>query len=168
VAERSRSHTPITNSERYAEVTYAAAEHFNKGDFTGAVERLSEMARVNPNNIKVHEVLAHAYLKTNQVDLAEEEMKVVRKLAAELYPELKFSDAKTFDDLVAETESSKELAPRYRALLESEDINEMVKNMDVASQLSVKLMAKGEYEKAEQVITRYQERLTALREKQAT
>lgn len=156
MSERSSSRTPITNAERYAEVTYAAAEHFNKGDYSGAVLRLGEMARVNPKNIKVHEVLAQAYLKTNQVDLAEEEMKIVRKLAAELYPDLKFSDTKTFEDLVAETESSKELAPRYRALLKSEDIHEMVKNMDVASQLSVKLMAKGEYEKAEQVITRYQ------------
>ena len=70
-AQRSRS--AITNVERYAETTYTAAELYNRGDYSAAVERLEDMARVNPNNIKVHEVLADAYLQSGRVELAEHE-----------------------------------------------------------------------------------------------
>jgi hypothetical protein len=41
----------------------------------------------------------------------------------------------------------------------------MLRDIDVASQLSVKLMAAQEYRKAEQVVARYAERLDALRKR---
>jgi tetratricopeptide (TPR) repeat protein len=151
--------------ESYTEATYAAAERFNRGDYQGAIARLNEMARVNPDNIKVHEVLADAYLRTGQIDLASAEMDAIRDIAARLYPHLKLDGHKTFEELAAEADASEDLESRYQKLLDSGSVAEMLREIEVASQLSVKLMAAQEYRKAEQVVARYAERLDALRKR---
>ncbi|MFW6232305.1 MAG: tetratricopeptide repeat protein [Spirochaetota bacterium] len=154
----------ITSAERYEEVTYAAADLFNHHNYDEAIAHLEEMARVNPRNIKVHEVLANAYLRSGKVDLAERELATIREIAARRYPHLKVNVDRTFDDLAAEASASPELATRYRELLKSDDSTELLHNTDAASHLSVLLMNAGRYEDAETVLTRYVQRLQSLRE----
>lgn len=158
----------ITSAERYEEVTYAAADLYNHHNYGEAIAHLEEMARVNPRNIKVHEVLANAYLRNGKVDLAERELVVIRRIAADRYPHLKVRLDRTFDDLAAEASSSPELATRYRELLKSDDQTELLQNTDAASHLSVLLMQAGRYADAEAVLTRYVERLRILREAEET
>lgn len=154
----------IASLESYTDVTYEAVDLFNRGDYEGAVERLREMARVNPDNIKVHEVLADAYLKTGRIDRAAEEVAVVRRLAARLHPDLAPDEGRTFEGIAAEADAAEGLESRYVDLLGCESVSEMLANSGVASHLSVKLMAAGEYVAAERILLRYGERLAALRD----
>lgn len=154
----------ITDAYLYEEVTYAAAELYNRGDYEAAIERLEEMKRVNPNNIKVHEVLADAYLRGGRVDLADREMSTIRELASRLYPHISVGPQRSFEELAAQAAGSGELESRYVQLLKAGSAEELARNTDVAAQLSVKLMARDEYAKAEKVLARYSERLVVLRE----
>ncbi|MFW5689057.1 MAG: tetratricopeptide repeat protein [Spirochaetota bacterium] len=157
------SGTTISNAQRYTEATYEAVELYNRGDFAGAIERLREMARVNPDNIKVHEVLSYAYLRAGEVERAERELELIREIAGRLNPDLEFPERLSFEDLAAETELADDLEARYRELLRSASAGDMVRNSGIASRLSIKLMARGSYEEAEQVLVRYSDRLRQLR-----
>ena len=152
----------IHSAESYTAATYAAVEMFNQGDFRGAISRLREMARVNPENIKVHEVLADAYLKVGKIDLAEQEILRIREIASRVYPGLANRPTRTFEELVANAHEANELESRYQRLLGSDSVHELLRNSGVASQLSLKLMAAGEYENAEKVVTEYRERLASV------
>ena len=162
-SDASREHT-IESLERYTDVTYEAVELFNEGDYDGAIGRLRKMARVNPDNIKVHEVLADGYLRLGLVDLAADEMATIRRIAARLYPDLALDAGRTFDELAAEAIASDELESRVAELFRSRDAAEMARHTGVVSQLGVKLMAAGNYVAAERVLQQYSERLAALRE----
>lgn len=154
----------ISSVESYEQVTYAAVDLYNSGELAEAIARLREMARVNPNNLKVHEVLAEAYLKTGEVDLAEQEIQTIRDIVSREGLGVKLAPLRTFDELAREAASARDLEARYRELLESNSSTEMVANSGAATQLGVKLMAAGRYDVAERVLVRYGERLRALRE----
>lgn len=166
--EQSRGRLQIHDLQDYTDITYHAVEAFNGGDYAGAIEQLREMARVNPANIKVHEVLADAYLRTGQVDDAAREMYRARELAAERYPDLAPQRRKTFDDLVADARGGAELKEAFSSLIDSASAEQMLQNSDVPAQLGVKLMAAGKYETAERVLVRYGEQMKMLREQQRT
>jgi len=53
---------------------------FAEGDFAGAVEDLKIVLHTRPNDPKVHERLAEAYLRLGQSELAEQEKAVARRL----------------------------------------------------------------------------------------
>jgi len=154
----------VGSSLDYTKVTHQAVALYNRGDYRGAAARLEEMARINPNNIKIHEVLVESYLRCNAVAAAEHEMTIVRRLASKLYPELTFPDEEKFDDLVAAATAIDDLEERYRKLVRWGTADELLESMDVATQLSVKLMAEGRLERAEQVLVKYGDLMVALRE----
>ena len=164
MTEQQQGQLRIHSQDEYADITYHAVEAFNGGDYHGSIDQLREMARVNPGNIKVHEVLAEAYLRTGQVDQAAREMYRVRELAAERFPDMAPEQRKTFDELVADTRPGTELKARFSELLSADSAEEMLHNSDVAVELGIKLMAAGKYETAERVLVRYGEQMKALRE----
>jgi tetratricopeptide (TPR) repeat protein len=145
----------IRNAEDYRDVTLDAVEDFNRQDYEAALGKFLAMARVNPKNAKVQEMLCYVYLRKGEVARAEESYRNVLEIERENHPGL--AEPITFEDLVKRSGNLEDAERQYEELIREDHLDPM-RHFDVPSRLSILYMSRGEYERAANVIERFREK----------
>lgn len=148
-------HQEIRSAEEYRDVTLEAVNEFNRQDYDSALAKFLEMARVNPKNAKVQEMLCYIWLRKGDLEKAEESYHNVREIELESRPDL--PEPLTFEGLVERAGSIEDAEMEYSRLLENESLDPM-QHFEVPSRLSILYMSRGEYERAAEVIERFREK----------
>ncbi len=155
---------PVNSFEEYKALTHIAAEDYNGGKMEDALEKFLHLEKYNETNPKVHETLAHIYVKLNKPDQAALHYQRYMQLMLEKHPNLK--KPPTFEETVAKILSSKGslevLEKEYEEALEEEAAESF---SIVPLQLSLVYMSKGEFSKAEQIAQEYKKKVESARGK---
>lgn len=146
----------LSSFDEYKELTHAAAEDYNAGRAKEALEKFLTLEKHNPNNAKLHEVLSYVYVKLENPAEAQKHYQRYVELLLEQHPDWK--KPPTFDEAVDEVfkrhGSLKEIEEKWEQ--EMEEGAEEISNT-LPFDLSLAYMANGDYQKAEQVATRFRD-----------
>lgn len=144
----------MAKKSSYEERVYQAVELFNEQKFEKAREKFDELAEINPENIKVHEVLCQIHTHEENFSKAEQEYEIVcslmRKKGIEIPPK------KTFEEVVENLESKDVLEERYKSAMEKTG-KEALNEASNAVQLAIHCMKEGRYSEAEKLVASYKE-----------
>lgn len=151
----------IASIEEYRDITYAAVDEYNRRDFEGAVAKFERLQEANPDNAKLHELLAVLYLKLGRLEDAEREIEACRQLFAAAHPEAPFPARRGFAELVEEAGDAEVLEAGFFEMMAREEAPDLVRDLDAAARLGIARMGRGEYEKAEAVLCGFRERVLA-------
>lgn len=147
----------ISNFDQYKQLTIEAADLYNKEDYRGALPKFLELAKVNKDNYKIHETLSYIYLKLNRVDHAEREYQIAVKLAARQNGVVR--SPMTFEDLVRQAGDFQKTRLEYENLMAQPPTKDGLINSKAAIHLGIHYMSRGDYKKAEEVLTEFKNRL---------
>ncbi len=147
----------ISNPGDYRVAVQEAARVFNRGDFKKALTLFQGLAKLNSKNAKIHETLSRIHLKLNDVSGAEKEFRI----AMELYRNHKgYSlELKSFDEIVRDIDNFQTIQRDFEEIMARPVIEEKVSASRTAVHLGIHYMSRGEYDKAEEMLTRFKERL---------
>ncbi|NPV38178.1 MAG: hypothetical protein HPY78_02760 [Brevinematales bacterium] len=145
----------IRTFEEYRDITYEAVELYHKKKYKQALKKFLALAETNPTNLKVHEMLTYVYLQLGEYEKADEEYQIYLKLLFEQYPEMR--RPRTFEEIVQDAGEYEEAKKSYENMIAHPMNYDMFEGMAIASRLSIHHMARGEYEKAEEVLLAYQQ-----------
>lgn len=137
----------------YKESVIRAADAYNKKEYENALEKFLALVELNPENEKVHETLAYIYIKLSDLKKADHHYKILLSLMKKKDPNFKIP--LTLDEVIKELEHPKELEKRFFQIMKSEDVQSGVSGTRTSIQLSMHLMARGHYDKAEKVLSAY-------------
>jgi len=138
----------IKNYEEYEQITYAAAELFNKGDYKNALKEFLVLAGYNNENYKVHETLSIIYLKLNDLTNAQKEYDIVHSLLRKKNKSL--FEKKSFEEVISSLSDISTLEAQYQKELESKSGK---KSTALPIQISMHHIHSGNYHEAEKVLT---------------
>lgn len=150
--------TEIKTKEEYRKFTLIASESYNNRQYDRALEQFKVLERHNPKNPKIHETLSYIYLKLNQVDLAEKEFHIALQLRKQADPS--FEIPPTFDEMVTKLDSFEATKEKYLKLIRSEPSKETLMQTKTTVSLGMHLMAKGYFQKAQDILVDYKKRIT--------
>ncbi len=136
-----------------------AADLFNKRDYPAALTIFRKLVVKNPDNFKLHETMAYAYLHMKDLGNAEKEYSIALKLAIKENPAIR--PPRTFQDLVNDAGDQKQLEKEYVQIMSAQPSREVLNGSLTAVNLGIVYMARGEYRKAEELLTRYRDRFAA-------
>lgn len=138
----------------YEKRVYQAVELFNEKKFQQALEKFNELAQINPNNIKVHEVLCQIHTQKGNFDLADKEFEIVCQLLREKGVEV--PPKRTFEEVVEELESEEVLSERYNSVMEKGS-KDALGDAGLAVQLAMLYMKDGRYQEAEKIVQKFKD-----------
>lgn len=141
-------------SSDYEKRVYQAVELYNEKKFNDALEKFDALAKINPKNIKVHEVLCQIHTHKENFDLAEKEFEIVCQLLREKGVEI--PARRTFDEIVEELESEKVLSERYNNVMQKQG-KEALGDAGLAVQLAMLHMKDGRYQEAEKIVQQFKD-----------
>ncbi|MCX7883096.1 MAG: hypothetical protein N2314_07740 [Brevinematales bacterium] len=144
----------IRSFEEYRDITYEAVELYHKKKYKQALKKFLALAETNPTNLKVHEMLTYVYLQLGEFEKADEEYQRYLELLFAQYPDMR--KPRTFEEIVQDAGDYEEAKRSYENLLSSPTTYDLFEGMAIASRLAIHQMARGEYEKAEEVLLAYQ------------
>lgn len=144
----------------YEALTYEAVSDYNRSDFKQALEKFELMARANPDNPKIHEILVRLHIKNDDLPAAREALEAWKALMIRHFPDTQPYPERTLEELAEEAASDPELENRCCKILSSPDVSDPFEDLDSISKLGLLLMARGEYEEAERVLSAYREKIS--------
>lgn len=143
-----------TKNKDYEKRVYEAVDLYNKKKFTEAKKKFHELAYINPENIKVHEVLCQIHTHEEDFPQAEKEYEIVcdlmRKKGIEIPPR------RTFEEIADSLDSQEVLEERFHSSLKKSS-SEALRDASHAVQLAIHHMKEGRYGEAEKVVKKYKE-----------
>jgi Tfp pilus assembly protein PilF len=148
----------LNNFDEYKVIAEEAADLYNKGDNPKALEKFKILEKHNPENFKIHETLSYIYLNLNDVPNAEREYKIALDLAGKQNEN--FARPLTFEALVKSVGDPVVVEKEFIRVMKeapSEEVN-LNQHTRTAIQLGVLYMAKGDYKKAEQLLTAFKKK----------
>lgn len=149
----------ITSLNEYKNMTISAVEEFNQMDYEQALKKFQEMAAVNPENAKVRELLVTLYLKVGDLENAEKELEEYKRLLGGTNAKMPEMPARSFEDLVEAAGDLEEVEAAYEACMDKEDNVDPVDDMNAATNLGILYMSRGDYKRAEEVLTAFRDRV---------
>lgn len=148
--------TNLNNLSDYREVAIEAAELYNRGDNASALEKFKILANHNPGNFKVHETLSYIYLNLEDVQNAEREYRIALDIARKENDN--FVEPMTFDDLIKKVGDPREVEQEFIRLMKEEPSNQVNEYTRTAIHLGILYMSRGDYKKAEQILTAFKKK----------
>jgi tetratricopeptide (TPR) repeat protein len=147
----------ITTRDEYTEITLSAANDYNRRDYEQALDKFKKMAAVNYENDKIHEVLAYIYLNLGNIEMAEKEFAIFKKLISAEESDDQ-SVTVSFEDLLDTMDNTMILEVEHEQVMESENLQDPDEAIRVVSELACRYMSEGNNEQAELVLSRFKER----------
>jgi tetratricopeptide (TPR) repeat protein len=147
----------ITTRDEYTEITLSAANDYNRRDYEQALDKFKKMAGVNYENDKIHEVLAYIYLNLGNIEMAEKEFAIFKKLISAEESDDQ-SVTVSFEDLLDTMDNTMILEVEHEQVMESENLQDPDEAIRVVSELACRYMSEGNNEQAELVLSRFKER----------
>jgi len=138
----------------YKELTVEALELYHAGDFEEALFKFLYLAEHNPNNAKVHEMLAYLYLKKDNLEKAEQEYQIYKTLLVSENSYLEIPE-RSFEDVVQDAGDFEELSEEYNRIMSKDRELDLFEDGHIASALSLHYFARGDYQSAEQVLENF-------------
>jgi tetratricopeptide (TPR) repeat protein len=148
----------ITTRDEYTEITLSAANDYNRRDYEQALDKFKKMAGVNYENDKIHEVLAYIYLNLGNIEMAEKEFAIFKKLMSSRRECMIRRVTVSFEDLLETMDNTMILEVEHEQVMESEKLQDPDEAIRVVSELACRYMSEGNNEQAELVLSRFKER----------
>jgi predicted Zn-dependent protease len=153
----------IKNIDEYEILTLDAVEDYNRKDYNKALKKFLSLEKANPNNIKIHEVLAFTYIHLNKLDKAKEQYKICKELFIKQHPHIKFAE-RSFEDLVGEAGEKQKAEREYNKIMRARKSEKILASFDIPSKLAILYMSEGKYDKAEKILKDFRKKVFAAME----
>lgn len=152
------SQTHIIPLDQFEKILTQAENNLLQDHLSDALQDLLNLEISNFDNIRVHELLADLYLKQNNLVLAKEQCQICAHLIEKETPNNIFK-LKTFEELLADTDSLENTEHAYQQII-SEEINNsnFHQGTKILLNLATLRMAENRYQEAEEILISYRDK----------
>lgn len=147
----------IRDKQEYDRHILEAAELFNRKEYNQALERFQKLAKVNSDNLKLHELLVYLHLEMGNVSEAKKELAIFQELLkqrggidGEYIPP-------TLEEVASQAGSKEELQQQCSEILQTGGGRDIDADVTTILNLSILYISKGDFDAAGKLVSQYKE-----------